>query len=267
MHKFKVYIAIRDRINDWYNEKYGEKAIKNPDINDPVSYVFFAGNPIQLTIPTIIARPSKKPHESWVIFPSGVMRNEDTLRYVDDQYLLRALTDVQKKSIKGKIDKNIRKIRRISLNLEFSDIPESEKQKKDIMQHMYIVVRNICNEYNRGVSIAIWEMFFAVELSVKLLWMDKNRDKAFGHDIKKIISKMNDQERIPLEDAVFYRKFPSFHDCIKYRYSEKVIKNIEIVNKYYNYTLDYLVIITSLLTHKLYYKKNPAILLRDPRTL
>jgi hypothetical protein len=132
---------------------------------------------------------------------------------------------------------------------------------------MYIVVRNICNEYNRGVSIAIWEMFFAVELSVKLLWMDKNRDKAFGHDIKKIISKMNDQERIPLEDAVFYRKFPSFHDCIKYRYSEKVIKNIEIVNKYYNYTLDYLVIITSLLTHKLYYKKNPAILLRDPRTL
>lgn len=262
--RLKLFYLLRVSVSNWYEKKYGKLNIENPDTKDKAGFIIINGNPYKVLIPMVISRPSRRKHERWIIFPDTVYRNEMIIEYIYDCKIIDTFDDRKKSAIIRKLKKIVVYLRKIYKSLITCSVQKSKKKQiTDIWRHLNLAITNILEDYHDGVSIAIWELFFAVELAVKLLYYDKYNSVVRIHDLTKIIGMFDDELKVLLLGHDFFSSFPNKDSCIKYRYSELIEYDLGKIHMYYMLTLDFLNITLSKLSHNINFK-NGRILLKDP---
>lgn len=267
-HKIKLYFLIRDIIYRWYVNKYGMDSIEEKKDSRISAVILYSNSFLKINIPMTKLRPSKQKNEVWLVFISGIERKENIFRYFE----IKNIENVIDKEKLDKVIKNTRKIirllRKMKIEYMFCNIAkEKQKQISDIWQHLNIATNDILTNSQKGISIGIWELFFAVELAIKLLYFDKINKSYYKHDIKEIIERLPIENKEQIKQTKFYRKFPDSKLCIKYRYSEQIVKNVKTIWDYYVMTIEILELLGSLLERKIRNKGSFSLLLKDPRTL
>lgn len=261
--KTKAYILVLHQVVDWYEKKYGKILVEDPSIKDRVSFVIYKGSPMPLSLPMTInyLENDKIP---MLEFPEKTKRNENILSYLNNEDFVKSLSIQEKKYLKNKIKKVLDLYREINSNILSCKVQiQKGKIITDIWKHLDIAAKNITEDYLGGISFAIWELFFSVELTLKMLYYDKYGKQIGGHNIGKIIKSFTESLQVALDGSAFIKKFPDDKMSIKYRYAELVEKDIYKVNAYYIVVLQFILTISKLFSRE-YRFKNLSISLINP---
>jgi hypothetical protein len=264
--KLKLHMVLLHDIVDWYKSKYGKELLINPKTDNKPAYVQMRGIPVVVSLPMTLSKIMNE-KESALCFPDGATRGELVLDYIKNVDMMKILSEKEKIAMKKKIRIVLNNYRSIYKHFLCCNIQKEKfKNIQDIWKHLSFAVKNISDDYHNGVSIAIWEMFFAVELSIKLLYFDTNGTEIKGHQIDKIINKFDDPIKTDLANDDFLNVFPNSDLCIKYRYSELVEYDMKKINNYYQLSIAYISKITNKLSHSLT-MKNGIIIFRNPYSI
>lgn len=242
--QMKLFWCLLSDVKRWYTEKYGEGSLENPSTLPKPSFVLLRDSPIGISIPMKLSKPDATPHQRWLLFPDSATRGEPVFDYLSDRKVIEALTQGETKRLKTRIRKKGSAYRRIHKNLMMADAAKVRpKMAQDIQTHLSLGVECFMNTYHQGVSVAIWEWFFSVELAVKLLHFDTHGREIQGHVLSRIIACLGPDAQTDLSSDPFLKAFPT-QDAISYRYSNLVERDLRLADRYFDLTLRFLIRIT-----------------------
>lgn len=214
------FAGLYHATEEWYTSRYGSKAKELYEASS-IGLLLIHHTPYQLKIPLTTIEIEEPGKSAWVGTPGSVGPDEQVLRWVVDPPSLSKISADELESLKAEIRRLGGLHRSIWINLSTASLPEAADRRMatDIEGHISDAVMGICSLEAPRLSKSIWELFFAVEKSLKLNLRQRGRGAPRTHNLVRLYRELDHLGMAPI-GADDLAVLPSEREAVKHRYSE-----------------------------------------------
>jgi len=227
-------------VQEWYADKYGA-ALKSSDPADVGLTVIF-GTPFKVKIPLTLTERGETPGTVWLCFPNEVLPGEQVVGWVQDPPNLSRLSTEDMSTLVDEIAWVVAAARTLHIQLMTAELAqESTKQlAAAIRAHVTRAIDDICSLEGARMSLAMWDLFFAVEKALKVYLIQKTGTPLRSHDLEKLVRRAESSGLSPV-DRCHLHAMPSEEEAMQHRYGEIEAPTVEEAAKTYKSALAILV--------------------------
>ena len=205
---------------EWYLNRYGE-TLKHYNPMSLNGVVMLFETPFQLSIPLTLSEVEVPGESVWVCFPITIHPKEDVLSWLIKPPNLKNLSADECRLLEAMIREVAIKTRSLHNDLMTADFSSNEVKKlaESVLAHISKSVEDICSLVDARLSIAAWEVYFAVEKTIKLFLYQKAGKAKHIHPLENLAQEA-EQHGLPPLDRQLLSALPDTKDAMRHRYNE-----------------------------------------------
>lgn len=206
-------------IEDWYRNRYRD-AVDEAGDSVFVSMALVHGTPFAMRVPKVFTISSDEPNAVWVGFPASVQVEEDPLRWIQNEGMVKGLSDDELGAIRNAAWETANLIRSIGFDLrplEHDEDLSIAALAGSVRSDLQSSARNLCERNEAALRSSAWDASQATEKALKLLIRQKRRTPPYTHDLCDLAVRAENLGAKTI-DRIKLKVIPSRSDATNIRY-------------------------------------------------
>ena len=257
------FAAIFARVLKWYQRKYGQ-ALDERNRGFPGA-VILHGVPFAIAVPLTHSEPDVPGETVWCSFEASLGRMERPRSWLERPPSLEALSARESTRLDRDLAMLTKLIRTIHLNLMTASVSARafDEMRNVALLSLANAARHICSATEHSLSLAIWDLSYALENTMKCLIIQSGKEFSRVHDLSILLRECARAGKRPFPKSSL-RFLPKGKKIIAHRYGRAMPGGLKATYAAYVATLQRLVRITEKLDRRFDFSEARFLFKRPP---
>lgn len=210
-------------IAEWYRGRYGE-AVELDDEGQLSAVAMIHNTPFALRVPKTFKTPPDDQGLIWLAFPASVQDEENPLDWVENQAVVKALSEGGRAALRQTVTVTANLVRSIGFDLRalaYEPDADISDLAGAIGTDLQAGGQHLCQQSQAGLRASGWDVSQSTEKSLKILIRRKGEVPAYMHDLTKLADRAEALGAAPIDRAKL-ALIPSKSDATNMRYGGTV---------------------------------------------